>query len=68
VDEDNASAEIRKWLMDNHYEPEEINKVMERVTQYDQRTVRDSWFDSIGQSEMNLRDIIRQVLGKEKEK
>jgi hypothetical protein len=53
---------IADWLEQQGYTPDEVAKILARLAEYDQNTVSDAVFDSIGLGTMNLDVIIRQAL------
>jgi hypothetical protein len=53
---------ITEWLQQKGYSSEEIARIMARLADYDDKTVRDAVFDSIGQGSMTLDAIIREAL------
>ena len=51
-----------QWLKERGHTPEEIDKIMARVHQFDEKTQHDSVMDSIGAGRMNLDAFIKGAL------
>ncbi|MDX1945205.1 MAG: hypothetical protein SFU86_07350 [Pirellulaceae bacterium] len=64
MSEPEAKPAIVQWLQERGYSSEEIARILARMADHDEKTVRDAVFDSIGQGSMNLDQIIREALGK----
>ena len=58
----NDRHEIAEWLTGFGYTPEQIQKIMRRLHQYDVRVTRESLFDAIGSGEINLEKFIQDAL------
>ncbi len=56
--------EIVQWLTDRGHAPNEIEKIMKQLSQYDAQMVRDSLFDSIEMGGFDMEAIIREALEK----
>lgn len=61
-DETPANPAIVEWLQQRGYSAEEISRILARLADHDDKTVRDAVFDSIGQGSLNLDAIIREAL------
>ncbi len=53
------------WLQQKGHSPEEIDKILERLSQYDREMNVDSVMDSIAHGSFDLQSIIDEALGKE---
>lgn len=59
---DTRNAQLVAWLEDQGHSPEEIQKILEKVAEYDQRTAHESVFDSIESGAFDLSAIIDEAL------
>jgi hypothetical protein len=57
-----SQALLVKWLSDKGYSATEVQKILARLAEHDQQTLSDSIFDSIGNSEKSLDDLIGDLL------
>jgi hypothetical protein len=57
--------EIIEWLQDKGYGEATIEKILNRIRQYDQETEHDSVMDSIADGRMSLASIIEEALADE---
>ena len=62
---DDIHEELVQWLKDEGYGQSEIEKILERVKQYDTETMQDSIMDSIARGNIDLTKIIEEALGEE---
>ena len=53
---------IVEFLTKRGYSQTEIEKIVARLASYDEKTVNDAVFDSIGRGTFTLDEIIRQAL------
>jgi hypothetical protein len=53
---------ITKWLRGKGYSEAEIQKIRTRLAEHDQQTLTDSIFDSIGNSDKTLDQLIGDLL------
>jgi hypothetical protein len=53
---------IVEFLTNRGYSPVEIEKILAKLASYDEKTVNDAVFDSIGHGSFTLDEIIRQAL------
>ena len=63
--DDHPHDEIRQWLSERGHTPEEIEKIMRQLAQFDAKTVRSALFESIQSGEFNIEDVIKKALGDE---
>jgi hypothetical protein len=56
------SEDIKNWLADRGHNAEEVEKIMKRLEQFDETTVRDSIFDSIETGGFDMEAIIKEAL------
>ena len=57
--------EIRQWLADRGYPPEAIEKILQRLDQYDVRVNRESVFDAMEAGEFDMDALIKDALKEE---
>jgi hypothetical protein len=57
--------EIRQWLADKGYPPAAIDKIIERLDQYDLRVNRESVFDAVDAGEIDMEALIKEALGEQ---
>lgn len=57
--------ELVAWLTERGHTPDEIGKILDKVAEYDARTINESIFDSIDSGDFNLTALIQEALGKE---
>ena len=62
-DSDPRNAELVGWLTERGHSPEEIDKILAKVEQYDAETVSGSIFDSIDSGDFDIAAIIDEALG-----
>lgn len=53
---------IANWLKGKGYSEAEIEKILARLAEHDQQTLTDSIFDSIGNSDKSLDQLIGDLL------
>lgn len=53
---------IVEFLKGRGYSPAEIEKIVAKMATYDEKTVNDAVFDSLGRGTFTLDEIIRQAL------
>ena len=52
-----------EWLKERGHTDEEIEKVLAKVREYDDKTQHDSIMDSIGAGRLTLDEIVKEALG-----
>jgi hypothetical protein len=62
---DPYQQEIAACLADRGHTPEEIEKIMARLGQYDARVVRDALFDSMETGDFDIDAIIEEALAED---
>lgn len=60
---DTHHKELIAWLEQQGHTPEQIEKVMAKVAEYDAQTVRESIFDSISSGTIDIAEFVREALG-----
>ena len=55
-------AQLIAWLQDQGHSTEEIQKIIAKVNEFDERTMHESVFDSIGAGSLDLAKIIEEAL------
>jgi len=60
----NARPAIAQWLKEKGYSDEEVQKILAKLAEHDHQTLSDAVFDSIGDSDRTLDQIIGDALGK----
>ena len=59
---ENRQAQLVAWLEDQGHSPAEIEKILDKVAEYDERMTHDSIFDSIGAGNLDLSKLIEEAL------
>jgi hypothetical protein len=62
MSESPSNPAIVEFLQQRGYTEEEIARILARLADHDDKTVRDALFDSIGKGSLDLDAIIREVL------
>lgn len=57
--------EIQQWLSERGYPPEAIEKILQRLDQYDVRVNRESVFDAMEAGEFDMDALIKDALKEE---
>jgi hypothetical protein len=57
-----ANRAIVEFLTNRGYSQADIEKILAKLASYDEKTVNDAVFDSIGHGTFTLDEIIRQAL------
>ncbi len=52
-----------EWLTERGHSEDEIQKILARVRDYDEKTQHDSVMDSIGSGRMSLDALVKDALG-----
>jgi hypothetical protein len=60
-----ANRAIVEFLTNRGYSQADIEKILAKLASYDEQTVNDAVFDSIGHGTFTLDEIIRQALTEE---
>ena len=60
--DDSRDGEIVGWLREQNYTAPQIERILAKVQQYDDRTLRESIFDSIDRGNFDIRAIIEEAL------
>jgi hypothetical protein len=61
--EDPRHQELVEWLREQGHRPDQIEKILAKVAQYDTQTMHESVFDSISRGQFDLESIIKEALG-----
>ena len=61
--EDERFSDLAEWLQGRGHSSLEIEKILKRVQDYDQKTRLDSVMDSIDSGDFNIAGIIKEALG-----
>ena len=56
-------AELIGWLEQQGHTPEQIEKIMAKVAEYDKKTMHESVFDSISDGSFDISKLIEEALG-----
>ncbi|MEN0110535.1 MAG: hypothetical protein AAF805_07400 [Planctomycetota bacterium] len=59
---DQRHAQLVAWLQDRGHSAEEIDRILAKVAEYDDRTARESVFDSIETGGFDLQGLIDEAL------
>ena len=62
---DDTEQSLIEWLTQRGHTPDDIEKILKRLRQYDREMNVDSVMDSIGKGSFDLQSIIDEVLGKD---
>jgi hypothetical protein len=62
MSEQKPNKAIQQWLEQRGYTPPEIERILAKLAAYDQKTLNDAVFDSIGQGTLTLDAIIAEAL------
>ncbi len=54
--------EIEQWLADRGYPPAAIEKILQRLDQYDSRVNRESVFDAMEKGDLDMDALIKEAL------
>ena len=65
---DPRQNELVEWLQEKGHSTDEIQKILAKVAEYDEQTIRESVFDSIERGNFNLDAIIQEALNDQQEK
>ncbi len=60
---DPRHQELVEWLREQGHNPNEIEKILAKVAEYDAQTLHESVFDSINRGHFDLSTIIKEALG-----
>jgi SOS response regulatory protein OraA/RecX len=60
--EDPRHQELIGWLREQGHNPDEIEKILAKVAEYDAQTFHESVFDSISRGHFDLSAIIKEAL------
>ena len=60
--ENDSNPLLAKWLLGKGYSDAEVQKILARLKEHDQQTLTDSVFDSIGNSDKSLDQLIGDLL------
>jgi hypothetical protein len=55
--------EIEQWLSERGYPPAAVEKILQRLDQYDSRVNRESVFAAMEQGEFDMAALIKEALG-----
>ncbi len=55
--------ELKAWLSEKGYSSDEIEKILERLDQFDAKVNRDSVFDAMETGEFDMDALIKDALG-----
>ena len=58
-----TDREVTAWLTERGHSPEEIEKILQQLHQYDVRIIRKSVFDSMHSGEFDIESIVKEALG-----
>ena len=59
---DTRHAQLVAWLEDQGHGPQDIERILAKVAEYDERTVHEAVFDSIDSGSFDLSKIIEEAL------
>lgn len=61
-DIDPRQQELVGWLREQGHTPDQIEKILAKVAEYDARTLHESIFDSLSRGDFDVGMIIREAL------
>jgi len=61
-DELSKQAELIDWLRQRGHTPGEIDKILAKIAEYDEKTIRESIFDSIDDGTFDMASLIKEAL------
>lgn len=62
---DKQHAQLIAWLQDRGHTAGEIDQILAKVTEYDNKVMHESVFDSIDEGTFDIEGIIREALGRD---
>ena len=62
MNQEPRQAELVAWLQSQGHTPDEVEKVLRKVAEYDEQTLHESVFDSIDSGALDLAAIIKDAL------
>ena len=63
--QDPRHQELIAWLQQQGHSESEIEKILNKVAEYDSQTLHESVFDSIDRGDFSIGAIIKEALGDE---
>jgi hypothetical protein len=63
--EDPRHQELIDWLSEQGHGPDQIEKILAKVAEYDAQTLHESIFDSISRGQFDLSSIIKEAQGED---
>ena len=64
-DSDPRHQEVIDWLKEQGHTPEQIDKILVKLQEYDDQTMHESLFDSISNGQFDISSIIQEALGEQ---
>ncbi|MEM9353565.1 MAG: hypothetical protein AAGA92_11175 [Planctomycetota bacterium] len=62
---DPRESDLVRWLREQGHGEAEVERIMEKVKEYDEKTVRESVFDSLESGSFDIAKIIDEALGQD---
>ena len=56
------TRDLQTWLDQQDYSNEERNEVLQRIQQFDERTLSDAFFSSVGTGSVELKAFVQDIL------
>lgn len=68
IDRDELERDLRQWFETQEYSPEEVNQVLQKMRQFDARTLQESFFASLGTGSIEFNEMIDSILSEDSDK
>ena len=65
LQDDPRHQELIEWLQSQGHNEQEINRILKKVAEYDNRTISESIFDSIDSGDFDIGSLIDEALADE---
>ena len=62
---DPRHQEVISWLAEQGHSPDQIEKILAKLQEYDDKTMHESLFDSISDGKFDISSIIQEALEQE---
>ena len=61
-DRSELTRNLQNWLDQQDYSEDEMSEVLQRIQQFDERTLRDAFFSSVGTGNVELKAFVQDIL------
>jgi len=62
ADSESRHQEVIDWLVEQGHSPQQIEKILAKLQEYDEQTMHESLFDSINSGKFDIGSIIQEAL------